>query len=63
MIEDDKSIRDSIIFVLTTSSAEEDKRQAYEKGIAGYIVKSDFDAGFTSIVGMLDAYDSIVQYP
>ena len=63
MEEDDKSIRDSVVFVLTTSSAEEDKRQAYANGIAGYIVKSDFDTGFTNIVGMLEAYDSVVQYP
>lgn len=63
MEEDDKAIRDSIIFVLTTSAAEEDKRQAYENGVAGYIVKSDFESGFSNIVNMLDAYDSIVQYP
>jgi CheY-like chemotaxis protein len=63
MEDNDKSIRDSVVFVLTTSAAEEDKRKAYDYGVAGYIVKADFNDGFSNIVSMLDAYDSIVEYP
>lgn len=61
--DEDAAIRDSIVFVLTTSDAEQDRQQAYRLGISGYIVKSDFDAAFSNIVNMLDAFDSIVQYP
>ncbi|NND99145.1 MAG: response regulator, partial [Pirellulaceae bacterium] len=36
----DERLRDSIVFVLTTSDADQDKIAAYEKNVAGYIVKA-----------------------
>ena len=37
-----QSIRNSIVFVLTTSAAEQDRLGAYEHHIAGYMVKPDY---------------------
>lgn len=56
-------IRDAIIFVLTTSKAEKDRKVAYEHNVAGYIVKTDYEMGLSQVVHMLDSYDSVVEFP
>ena len=59
----DPEIKDSVVFVLTTSKADEDKAAAYDKNIAGYIVKADVGTGFMSLTDMLDNYWRIVELP
>ena len=39
-LRSDESLKDSIVFVLTTSNDERDKMAAYEYNVAGYLVKS-----------------------
>jgi len=41
VIRHDDALRDTVVFVLTTSKADEDRTAAYKKHVAGYIVKSD----------------------
>jgi CheY-like chemotaxis protein len=59
----DSSLSDSIVFVLTSSRADEDKAAAYEKHIAGYLVKPDTGNGFIRAVQMLERFVLSVQFP
>jgi len=61
--ESDPSIRDSVVFILTTSAAEQDRTRAYEQHVAGYIVKPDYTNGLTRIVSMLKNYNQLVEFP
>ncbi|MGJ8582223.1 MAG: response regulator [Psychromonas sp.] len=62
-IRQDEKLKDSIIFVLTTSSADQDIVAAYNENIAGYIVKSDVKAGFNKVIELLDCYWRVVMLP
>ena len=59
----DPDLRDSIVFVLTTSRSDEDRVASYNLNVAGYIVKSDVGAGFVRLLGLLDHYWRIVEFP
>lgn len=59
----DPILNKTIIFVLTTSSDDEDKMRAYERHVAGYIVKSKAGTGFLDAVKMLDTYWRIIELP
>tara|TARA_R110001583_G_scaffold3739_9_gene22958 strand:- start:1336 stop:1761 length:426 start_codon:yes stop_codon:yes gene_type:complete len=62
-IRKDENLKDSIIFVLTTSSADQDLVAAYNENIAGYIVKSDVKGGFDKVINLLDCYWRVVMLP
>ena len=62
-LRDDPVLRDSIVFVLTTSNAETDRARSYAKNVAGYIVKSDVGPSFKKAVDLLDCYWTIVTLP
>jgi len=62
-IREDESLRDTIVFVLTTSEADEDRVAAYKEHVAGYIVKSDVRDGFNKVIEMLDHYWRVVLLP
>jgi len=59
----DSELRRSVVFVHTTSRAEQDKVQAYQLNIAGYIVKSDPNGGLQAAVKMLGHYWRVVELP
>lgn len=59
----DEDLCKSVVFVLTTSTDDEDKMRAYAKHVAGYIVKSKAGAGFLDAVSMLDHYWRVVELP
>ena len=52
-------LRSNLVFVLTTSDNEKDKIAAYEKNVAGYIVKNH--DGFADAVQMIDVYLNVVD--
>ena len=62
-IRSDPALETSIVFVLTTSKADEDRTAAYRHHIAGYIVKADFASEFWRVVDMVDHYWRIVELP
>ena len=62
-IRDDEELADAVVFVLTTSSADEDRVAAYKEHVAGYIVKSGVKGGFSQVVEMLDHYWRVVLLP
>ncbi|APZ90987.1 response regulator [Fuerstiella marisgermanici] len=55
----DESLRKTIVFVLTTSSLEADRSQAYDNNVAGYFVKSNMDG----LLDMLGIYADHVEFP
>ena len=59
----DPDLRDSVVFVLTTSKYDEDVAAAYSKHIAGYIVKGTLADEFLRVVDLLEAYWRIVELP
>jgi CheY-like chemotaxis protein len=62
-LRNDPGMRDSIVFVLTTSQAEQDKWSAYQRNIAGYIVKENVGTEFLDAISLLDMYWRIVEMP
>ena len=59
----DPSLKDSVVFVLTTSRRDEDRVASYDLNVAGYIVKSDVGAGFVRLIALLDHYSRVVELP
>jgi CheY-like chemotaxis protein len=62
-IRSDPKLNRSIVFVLTTSSREEDKVESYDFNVAGYIVKSEVGSEFIHLIGLLDHYWRVVEFP
>ena len=62
-IRSDEQLKSSIVFVLTTSRADEDMVASYELNVAGYVVKSDVGQGFVNLISMLDHYWRVVELP
>ena len=62
-LREDPELEDSVVFVLTTSAADEDRVAAYREHVAGYIVKSDVKDGFQKVIDMLDHYWKVVLLP
>jgi CheY-like chemotaxis protein len=58
-----KDYRDSIVFVLTTSNDEQDKIDAYNLNVAGYMLKSDMGTSFTRAIALVENYWKIVEFP
>lgn len=59
----DSDLHRSIVFVLTTSNDDRDKIAAYDKNVAGYILKSEAGTDFLDLAQMLDRYVITVQFP
>jgi CheY-like chemotaxis protein len=57
----DARLRDSVVFVLSTSDAESDLARAYNECIAGYILKSSVGSQYASLAGLLVQYAETVQ--
>ena len=62
-IRADEALKSAIVFMITTSKAEEDKARAYGHNVAGYIVKQDPANTFMKAVTMLEHYWRIVEFP
>jgi CheY-like chemotaxis protein len=59
----DPKLHDAVVFVLTTSKADEDRAASYDMNVAGYIVKSDVGDGFLNVTQLLDSYWKVVLLP
>lgn len=60
-IRKDPALSSAVVFVLTTSKAEEDKATAYRHNIAGYIIKSQVGDGVMRAMEMLHGYWRVVE--
>jgi CheY-like chemotaxis protein len=59
----DEDLRNTVVFVLTTSGAETDRARAYRENIAGYMVKSAIGPQFSGLARFLTEYRWAVQLP
>jgi len=59
----DEQLKQSIVFVMTTSAADEDKVSAYKLGVAGYILKSNPANAFLEATALLNVYWRVVEFP
>ncbi len=62
-IRDDAQLRDTVIFVLTTSDAPQDICAAYSHQVAGYILKEDAYRSIGSAIQLLGTYVGTVTLP
>jgi CheY-like chemotaxis protein len=59
----DEDLKKSIVFVMTTSDANEDKVKAYNLGVAGYILKSNPANAYLEAAALLATYCRVVEFP
>ena len=58
-----KSFHDAIVFILTTSTDEQDKFEAYNLNAAGYMLKSDMGTSFIHAIEMVERYWRVIEFP
>ena len=63
MIRHDESFHDTIVFVVTRSTDEKDKFEAYKLNVAGYILKSDTGTSFIRAMEMVERYWKVIEFP
>lgn len=59
----DPVLKQSIVFMLTTSNRDEDKLAAYDQQIAGYLLKSRTGTDFGDLISLLTSYEQIIEFP
>ena len=59
----DEELKKTIVFIMTTSDADEDKVKAYNLGVAGYILKSNPANAFLEAAALLETYCRVVEFP
>ena len=59
----DPALRRSIVFTMSHSARDEDKAAAYDRRVAGYLVKDTFDHDYISLCDLLDLYERSIQFP
>lgn len=59
----DEDLRQSVVFVLTTSDDDRDVLAAYDNQVAGYMVKSRVGEDFVDMINMLDCYWRVIELP
>lgn len=62
-IREDADLRTAVIFVLTTSSDDRDRVAAYERHVAGYVVKARPDDSLPEAISMINNYWRVVELP
>jgi CheY-like chemotaxis protein len=62
-IRADPELRETIIFMLTTSNRAEDKQAAYSLNVTGYILKERAGEDFLKLFNLVDTYWRIVEMP
>jgi CheY-like chemotaxis protein len=62
-LRQDPRLRTCIVFVLTDSDVEADKRAAYQHSAAGYILKSELASNTGILLDLLEAYRAVVEFP
>lgn len=55
----DPNLKDSVVFVLTTSPREEDKNTSYQLNVAGYFLKQDMK----ELIDLLSLYWELNEFP
>jgi CheY-like chemotaxis protein len=59
----DPALKQSVVFVLTASEREEDILAAYNRQIAGYLLKTKVSEEFFTFLKLLDLYGVMIEMP
>jgi CheY-like chemotaxis protein len=59
----DPLLRRTLVIVMTTSAAAEDRVRAYDKNVAGYILKHRSGESFLGSMTMLKDYSRMIEFP
>jgi CheY-like chemotaxis protein len=59
----DADLRGTLVFVMTTSAAEDDRTRAYQKNVAGYVLKHRPGQSFLEAIRMLEHYWRVIEFP
>lgn len=59
----DPALKHSVVFILTTSSRDEDITAAYNRQIAGYLLKSKVSEDFLEFLKLLNLYQVMIEMP
>jgi CheY-like chemotaxis protein len=59
----DEDLKRSIVFIMTTSGADEDNVMSYNLGVAGYILKTNPANAFLEATALLETYWRVVEFP
>jgi CheY-like chemotaxis protein len=59
----DPLLHPTLVFVMTTSAAEEDRMRAYAFNIAGYVLKYRIGESFMEAISMLQHYWRLIEFP
>ncbi len=62
-IRSDDQLRNVVVFVLTTSDNENDISTAYDKNVAGYILKERSEESLLEKINMIESFSSLVILP
>lgn len=62
-VRKDPKLHRAIVFVLTTSNASNDRLAAYDRHVAGYVLKARAGLDFQKVLNMLDRYWRYVEFP
>lgn len=62
-IRRDPALKQTVVFVLTTSSRDTDRTRAYNENVAGFMVKSAVGPQFSLLASFLDKYAASVRLP
>jgi len=62
-MRENEDFHDSIVFILTTSTDERDKFEAYDLNVAGYMLKSDMGTSFIRAIEMVENYWRVIEFP
>jgi len=62
-LRSDPLLRHTLVFVMTTSAAAEDRTRAYEKNVAGYLLKHRAGDSFLDSMSMLKNYWRMIEFP
>ncbi len=59
----DPALKHSVVFILTTSGRDEDITAAYNRQIAGYLLKSKVSEDFLAFLKLLNLYQVMIEMP
>lgn len=59
----DERLRGAVVFLLTTSGDRADIAAAYDRNVAGYVMKENAGDDFLNLIGTLDNYWRLVELP
>ena len=62
-IRRDPDLHRAIVFVLTTSNAENDRMAAYDRNVAGYMLKARAGLEFERVISLINQYERNVEFP